>query len=59
MMKEPKSKPTPQTFTFELPALGELKLECEALEPEVKPLPVKKDVNEDLIHRLIDCLKKI
>ncbi|MCB9135233.1 MAG: hypothetical protein H6636_07390 [Anaerolineales bacterium] len=59
-MKESNSKPMPQTYAFELPALGELKLELEETEPQVKPLyPAKKDVNEDLIHRLIDCLKKI
>ncbi|HNB53722.1 MAG TPA: hypothetical protein PK530_17360 [Anaerolineales bacterium] len=59
-MKETKKKPTPQTFTLELPTIGELRLEKEG-ESDSQPLqlPKKEPLNEDLIHRLINCVKKI
>lgn len=59
-MKEPKKKPVPQAYNFELSAIGDLKLERETPEPEGKPLPPsQKEVNEDMIQRLINCVKKI
>ena len=59
-MEKPKKKPSHQTYALELPALGDLRLEGE--EPVVEPKNMashKKDVNPDLIHRLINCVKKM
>jgi hypothetical protein len=58
--KKPVQKPVPQTFGLDLPALGELRLEREDPIVENKPLqPSKKEFNEDLIHRLITCVKNM
>lgn len=59
-MEKPKKKPAPQPYTLELPTLGDLRLEGE--EPVVESKNTsshKKDVNPDLIHRLINCVKKM
>jgi hypothetical protein len=59
-MSEPKKKPAPQTYTLELPALGELRLVRE--NPVIHPKTVQSledTVNEDLIRRLINRLKKM
>ncbi|GAB4578873.1 MAG: hypothetical protein Fur0022_16100 [Anaerolineales bacterium] len=55
--KKTSQKPAPQTFALDLPALSELRLEPRETPPENSPPP--KDVNQDLIHRLIHCVKKI
>lgn len=59
-MKDPKKKPTSKAYELEMSAIGELRLEKE-VESELKPLqPVKKEpLSEDLIQRLINCVKKI
>ena len=59
-MKDPKKKPSTKAYELEMPAIGELRLEKE-VESELKPLqPMKKEsVSEDLIQRLINCVKKI
>lgn len=59
-MPDPKKKPMPQSFTLELSTLGDMRLEPEKPKAELKPVtPPKDDVNEDMIHRLINCVKKI
>jgi hypothetical protein len=59
-MSETNKKPLSQTFNLELPVLGELKLEN--IEPVIRPKstgPLEENVNEDLIRRLINRLKKM
>jgi hypothetical protein len=63
-MSDPKKKtvqkPIAQTFGLDLPALGELRLELEEVEKGNKPRQAaKKEVNKDLIHRLITCVKNM
>ena len=59
MTKQKKETPV-QTFTLEIPGVGDLRVEGEDKTTEPKIVqPPKKDVNEDLIQRLITCLKKM
>lgn len=59
--KKPAKKPAAQTFGLELPALGELRLEPEEFPAELKPRqPAQNEgTSEDLIHRLINCVKNM
>ena len=59
-MSETKKTPPLQTYTLEVPAMGELRLELG--KPDADPKTVKSvedTVNEDLIRRLINRLKKM
>jgi len=59
-MSEAKKKPAPQAYHLELPALGDLRLEREKLLAQPKSADALEDkVNEDLIRRLINRLKKM
>jgi hypothetical protein len=58
-MSEPKQIPPLQTFNLELPALGELRLREEPAPHPKQEKPLEEDVNEDLIRRLINRLKKM
>lgn len=61
-MNDSKKKSTSQTFTLELPAVGELRLERIEAPKSSSPKPtslLEDDVNEDLIRRLINRLKKM
>lgn len=59
-MNEPKKPTTPKTYGFEAPSTGELKLELKKPNEHPNALQSLEDcVNEDLIQRLINRLKKM
>ncbi|HLF89916.1 MAG TPA: hypothetical protein VI451_13280 [Anaerolineales bacterium] len=59
-MPDLKKKPVPQTYNLEIAGVGELHLKPdESLDLEPYKGAEKSDLNQDLIHKLIDCLKKI